>query len=381
MDIIIFKRLNHKLIQSIALVVIALDANQAQAVNYTFSDLGSITGSYAGDNAVANGINNLGQVVGNNSLNALVWNGNTATQLGNLPGQVAAYQGMSINDSGQIAGYNRNIGGIEFNNAIRWDGTTATQLDGGELSWGFGINKHGQVAGMNWITLSTHSVRWDGTTLTDLEPSGGTSWSQAWAINDAGQAVGNSDVNAGEAYHAMLYSGGTITDLGTLGGTISDAHSINDVGQIVGWSDITDDLARHAVLWNGATLTNLAALGGNETFSTAEDINNLGQIVGYSEIISGSSHATLWEGSSLVDLNNYLPTDLAAAGWVLTQAKGINDSGVIVGWAQNGTDPNTALFGAFKLTPTAVPLPGAVWLFSSALAGLMGVSRHKIFAI
>ena len=372
-----FKPHHRKLAQAVALGILALAANQSQATTYDFSDLGTITGPYTGTSAVANAINNLGQVAGNNSQNALVWNGNTTTQLDKLPGQAGAHFGKAINDAGQIAGYNLNEAGTDVLNPIRWDGTAATQLDGGELAWGMGINNHGQIAGMNWITLSTHTIRWDGTTLTDLEPLSGTAWSQGWDINDAGQVVGNADLPDGSAYHAILLDNNTRTDLGTLGGTNSDAHAINDVGQIVGWSHLADGETTHAVLWNGATLTELAALGETGTFSTAETINNAGQIAGYSEITAGSSHATLWEGDGLIDLNNFLPADLAAAGWVLTQAKGINDHGVIVGWATNSLDPATALSAAFKLTPSAVPVPGAVWLFGSALAGFIGMSRRK----
>ena len=112
MKAIALKPTHHKLAKAASIAVLALAANQAQAVDYSFSDLGTITGPYAGTGAVANAINNLGQVAGNNSLNALVWNGDTATQLDSLPGQVAAYQGMAINDAGQIAGYNRNLTGI-----------------------------------------------------------------------------------------------------------------------------------------------------------------------------------------------------------------------------------------------------------------------------
>ena len=174
-----------------------------------------------------------------------------------------------------------------------------------------------------------------------------------------------------------VWDGTAITDLGTLGGTNSDAWAINEAGQIVGSSLLADDATTHAVLWNGTNLTDLAALGGDGTTSVAEDINNIGQIAGWSEIAIGSSHATLWDDAGLIDLNTFLPADLAAAGWVLTEAKGINDNGVIVGYAQNGLDPATALMAAFKLTPTAVPVPGAVWLFGSALAGFVGVSRRK----
>jgi hypothetical protein len=33
--------------------------------------------------------------------------------------------------------------------------------------------------------------------------------------------------------------------------------------------------------------------------------------------------------------------------------------------------------GAFLMKPTAVPVPGAVWLFDSALVGFMGEAKRK----
>ncbi len=41
----------------------------------------------------------------------------------------------------------------------------------------------------------------------------------------------------------------TITDLGTLGGTHSEAYGINDLGQVMGFSD-TASGDTHATLWN-----------------------------------------------------------------------------------------------------------------------------------
>ena len=48
-------------------------------------------------------------------------------------------------------------------------------------------------------------------TLTDLGTLGGT-YSQAWGINNAGQVVGQANI-PNEAEHAFLYSGSTMTDL------------------------------------------------------------------------------------------------------------------------------------------------------------------------
>jgi hypothetical protein len=66
-----------------------------------------------------------------------------------------------------------------------------------------------------------------------------------------------------------------------------------------------------------------------------------------------------------VDAVNYIEF-FAEAGQVYTIALGGNGVGH---WAQNVAD--------YKLSITAVPVPGAVWLFGSALAGLVSFGRRK----
>lgn len=88
-----------------------------------------------------------------------------------------------------------------------------------------------------------------------------------------------------------------ITDLGTLpGGSFSsveeaDAGGINDKGQIVGFGD-TGTGETHAFLWQNGTMTDLGTLGGSNSY--AHGINNKGQIVGNSNKETGETHATLW---------------------------------------------------------------------------------------
>ena len=72
--------------------------------------------------------------------------------------------------------------------------------------------------------------------LTDLGTLGGKT-SRAYAINAAGQVVGEAATAAG-ATHAFLYADGKMTDLGTLHGGNSVAQGINRLGQIVGRSTL-----------------------------------------------------------------------------------------------------------------------------------------------
>ena len=107
-----------------------------------------------------------------------------------------------------------------------------------------------------------------------------------------------------------------MTDLGTLGGTYSVATGINNSGQIVGYAD-TASGQTHAFLYSGGTMTDLGTLPGG-TYSFATGINNNGQIVGYSTTASGQTHAFLYSGGQMTDLGT-LP------GGTNSWATGIND--------------------------------------------------------
>jgi probable HAF family extracellular repeat protein len=368
----------HPLRHAIAAVALGLATGQAQAVNYTFSDLGTMTGLYSGYGA--NGVNNLGQVsgYGNDASGvwaAIRWNGDTATALPYGSGGTSGL-GIGINNAGQIAGYNSYPVAADRYDAIRWDGGTAVALDNlgfGYFSAGLGINNQGQVVGESWAGTSIHPTLWNGTAVTDLGTLGGSS-GEAWSINEAGQIAGSSNTTNDEAKHATLWNSGAIIDLGTLGGTTSNAFSIDNLGQIVGKSLLTGDAISHATLWNvdGSAPVDLGSLG---VGSVAEAVNDAGIVVGGSNMADGSEHATLWTGGSMIDLNIYLPADLVAAGWILNQANAISGNGIIVGWAGSTLDPTVR--ASFKLTPSAVPVPGAVWLFGSALAGLGVIGRRK----
>ena len=217
----------------------------------------------------------------------------------------------------------------------------------------------------------------------------------AYGINDSGQVVGWSNI-LGEsayhatiwesAYHATIWNGTTPTDLGTLGGSISQAWDINDSGQVIGISSTSDGVS-HATIWNGTTPTDLGTLTGSRgAHSGAYGINDSGQVVGWSYTSGGNEHATLWNGTTLTDLNNFLSRSDVNAGWVLSEAYGINDNSWIIGMANNRF---TGGLHAFLLNPcdtcpiniaqdfAPLPEPETYALFMAGL-GLMGfIARRR----
>ncbi len=97
-------------------------------------------------------------------------------------------------------------------------------------------------------------------------------------------------------------------------------------------------------------------------------------MAGWSELADGSQHATFWDGSALIDLNNLLDPALVSAGWVLKEAAGINDHGAIVGTAIN------PLLGindghAFLLSPVPEPETYAMLLAGLGLIGMVAYRR------
>lgn len=146
-------------------------------------------------------------------------------------------------------------------------------------------------------------------------------------INDSGLVVG--DLFAGPVM-AMAYDSVNLTPpvpMGTLGGNLSRAFAVNNAGEAVGFSADANN-QWHAFVWDAANgMTNLgaAAIGANE--SRAFDINNHGTVVGQLNF-NGVFRAFCWIDGSIIDLNSLLSP---SSGWVLQSANGVNDAGWITG--------------------------------------------------
>jgi probable HAF family extracellular repeat protein len=156
-------------------------------------------------------------------------------------------------------------------------------------------------------------------------------------INDAGVIVGNlgtpDDNQLGVDMHAFMTGpgGAGVIDLGTLGGSRSQAMGVNRSGQVVGWSTTPVDNMSHAFITdaNGSNMRDLGNLGGS--CAAANAINNQGRVVGYA-----CAPGDLYTHAFLTDAAGVGMRDLGTLGGNNSSAMAVNTGGVVVGWADTG---------------------------------------------
>ncbi|MDJ0789457.1 MAG: HAF repeat-containing protein [Myxococcota bacterium] len=176
------------------------------------------------------------------------------------------------------------------------------------------LNDLGQIAGH----AGTHAVVYTGGVVEDLGSLGGRS-SRALGINNAGEVVGYSD-DAQGARRGFVDVGSGMRELGTLGGSFSIAYAINESGVIVGSSQTPAGDVR-AVRFEAAGPVDLGTVGGG--YSQARAIDSAGRVAGQSDDAAGERHAFRELGGSM--------TDLGTLGGPSSFGYGINDSGHVVG--------------------------------------------------
>jgi probable HAF family extracellular repeat protein len=180
------------------------------------------------------------------------------------------------------------------------------------------------------VTMSSGSPAQQLYSLTDLG-SLGRGVNALGAINASGQVAGSSAVSgscpictSNLTQHAFLFSGGTMQDIGTLGGNYSSAFGLNDLGQVTGMSYVSPNLGAvdyHAFVYSNGTMTDIGTLGGAQ--SAGLGINNKGQVTGWSLPATGSDdHVFLYSNGTMQDLGPGLGLGINASGQITGASSG-----------------------------------------------------------
>jgi probable HAF family extracellular repeat protein len=319
---------------------------------------------YPGSSPLGYGINNEGEVVGTVTGQigvqspAFLYSKGVTRLLPSLVSSGYYANAYAINQAGQIAGDSENLSAVP--RAVLWQGvSTPGDLGSACIADGvtFGpsqanaINSSGVAVGTTLGadcgsgTTDTHAAVFSGGAVTDLGTLGGNT-SKALGINDSGITVGDA-AGAGQNYTHAFYYDGTMHDIGTLGGGLSSsATAINSSGVIVGHADTTANPGgEEPFSWSGGVMTDLGNLGG--TAAGANAINSSGQIVGWTVIAGGYVPFVVINGV-MSNLNTLLTGPLASSV-KLYEPTAINDGGQIVAYAYTANN----VIETYILTPVA----------------------------
>jgi probable HAF family extracellular repeat protein len=197
--------------------------------------------------------------------------------------------------------------------------------------------------------------------MMDLGTGGGTN-SEAYCINSNRSVVGYAMMSNGSmepimSTNASYGSSSMMTmGMGGMGGASGgQAWSINNMGDDVGQAQMSGG-NYHAFASGGGgmmgrTTVDLGTLGGTNSFAYC--INDAGTVIGSAEMVDGAYHAFMVTNAlggmvRMMDLNNMVPTN---SGWNLMVARGMNAAGQIVGWGMYAGHTK-----AFLLTPVSAPV-------------------------
>ena len=230
-----------------------------------------------------------------------------------------------------------------------------------------GINQNGAVVG-TFFDTTAHANRpfiyQTGTKQIQYlsDPAGAIAGaSRALAINNNGDAVGDSSYTNGGG-HATFYHNGVGRDLGNqTNGVNTLATGINDAGDLCGYSDILrGNGVQQSFLYRNGQYITLGTLPG-ETNIYAYGVSNDGDVIGATD-----KHPFIYHNGQLSNLFDLVDPSL---GWTLGSAYAVNDSGWIVGYGNRG---------GFLMKPHATtPAPGSLCVFAIGLgAGLLALRRR-----
>ena len=138
-----------------------------------------------------------------------------------------------------------------------------------------------------------------------------------------------------------------VEKLASLGGTPSRGNAINASGSVAGYSNLPGNATRHATYWHGGSITDLGTLGGPNSTVAWPGINDRGVIAGISETADMDVLNEDWSCSAFfpsvthhvcrgfVWENGHMRGLPVFEGGINGMATGVNNRGQVVGWAEN----------------------------------------------
>ena len=275
----------------------------------------------------ATGINNSQAIVGTSEAGrAAVWSKRDGLREAEAPSGFTNSEGIGLNDHGFAIGVaiNRQTTQRQGFTFVNGKVTLLT----GMHSRPFAVNDAEQIVGESQVqgAATSAAVIWKDAKVT---PLGDCCASVAYAINSRGTAIGNIYDKSGK-YRAFLWDEAHgLRRIGPAEG-FSAALAINQSGDIL-MQQFPDDIVLYR---DGATKR--LALSDKRPAAHPKAMNNCGAIVGSYGPFGDADRAFLWsEVLGFRDLNEAIGEH---KGWVLQMATGINDKGEIAGWGEKNRE-------------------------------------------
>jgi probable HAF family extracellular repeat protein len=149
-------------------------------------------------------------------------------------------------------------------------------------------------------------------------------------------------------------AGYLVVQLGTLGGTSSSGNAINNSGWSMGSADLPGNTTEHATLWTPVFELDLGTLGGANSDVSWPVKNDHGIVAGWSETSAVDPLGESWSCTAFTPTG--VPTGQVCVGFVWQHgvmtalptlggingfATGVNEAGLIAGWAETNVHDAT----------------------------------------
>jgi probable HAF family extracellular repeat protein len=145
-----------------------------------------------------------------------------------------------------------------------------------------------------------------------------------------------------------------VVQLGTLGGTSSSGNALNDLGWVMGSANLSGNTTEHAVAWTEGFQIDLGTLGGPNSDVSWPVKNDFGIVAGWAEKAALDPLGESWSCTAFNPTGT--PDGHVCTGFVWQYgvmialptlggsngfAAGVNEQGLIAGWAENSVHDGT----------------------------------------